>query len=268
MQKELTKENVTKNKDKAICNLNTLLETLINDSYDQHLKKANLISYWLNNYVMYINAEETFSTKNLIRYNRGNIIRVNLGFNVGKEFGGLHYAVVVDNDNKRNADVLTIIPLSSTDGRTVHERNVNLGAELYEKAYNRQKKLLDNASKELEDFKTLSNSLCTLVNTLVSVDCKHEDLESQLHTITQTQEDLKRRKDALESYIENLKQNNLEISKMKHGSMALVNQIRTVSKQRIYTPKKSEDFFYSISLSPSAMDKINLKMKELFIFDK
>ncbi len=49
--------------------------------------------------------------------------------------------------------------------------------------------------------------------------------------------------------------------------MAVVNQITTVSKQRIYTPKRSEDFLYGISLSPAAMDKINEKIKELYIFD-
>ena len=75
-----------------------------------------------------------------MRYNRGNVLRVNFGFNVGKELGGLHLALVLDNDNKRNADVITVIPLSSTDGRAVHERSVDLGTELYKKINQLQKK--------------------------------------------------------------------------------------------------------------------------------
>lgn len=74
-------------------------------------------------------------------------------------------------------------------------------------------------------------------------------------------------KDLLEKQIANLERNNREIQKLKSGSMAVINQITTVSKQRIYTPKRSEDFLYGISLSPTAMDKINEKLKELYIFN-
>lgn len=64
-----------------------------------------------------------------------------------------------------------------------------------------------------------------------------------------------------------IERNNQEIAKLKTGSMAVTNQITTVSKQRIYTPKRSEDFLYGISLSASAMDKINAKLKELYFFN-
>ncbi|MCI6637397.1 MAG: hypothetical protein MSH32_03735 [Lachnospiraceae bacterium] len=57
-----------------------------------------------------------------------------------------------------------------------------------------------------------------------------------------------------------------EISRMKSGSMAIINQITTISKQRIYTPKKAEDFLYSVSLSDTALNKINEKLKEKYIF--
>lgn len=50
--------------------------------------------------------------------------------------------------------------------------------------------------------------------------------------------------------------------------MAIVNQITTISKQRIYTPKRSEDFLDGISLSAPAMEKINEKIKSLYLFDK
>lgn len=113
--------------------MNSLLESYISDGSTDLLKKTNLISYWLEDFVKYISFEDKFDSTKLMRYNRGNVLRVNFGFNVGKELGGLHLAVVLDNDNKRNADVITVIPLSSTDGRAVHERSVDLGTELYEK---------------------------------------------------------------------------------------------------------------------------------------
>lgn len=76
------------------------------------------------------------------------------------------------------------------------------------------------------------------------------------------------KKNELEKSLGIIRRNMKEFVKMKSGSMAVINQITTISKQRIYTPKRSEDFLYGISLSPAAMDKINIKLKELFIFSK
>lgn len=71
----------------------------------------------------------------------------------------------------------------------------------------------------------------------------------------------------LENSISIIQRNKNEISRLKKGSMAIVNQVTTISKQRIYTPKRSEDFLYGISLSASAMNKINDRLKELYIFE-
>ena len=32
------------------------------------------------------------------KYSRGDIVKVNLGFNIGSEQGGLHYAIVVEDN--------------------------------------------------------------------------------------------------------------------------------------------------------------------------
>ena len=86
MSKPFTKEDVIQNKKSAICALNKQLEYYINDPSGNHLKKANLISYWLKDYVRMINYEERFNpTKNIV-YKRGNIIKLNFGFNIGNEY--------------------------------------------------------------------------------------------------------------------------------------------------------------------------------------
>lgn len=266
LSKTLTTEDVIQNKKKAIESLNALLESLINDPSEQHLKKANLISYWLKDFSSYIKFEEKFSPERLIRYSRGNVIRANLGFNVGKEMGGLHYAVILDNDNKRNADVVTIIPLSSTDGRIVHKRNVDIGTELYEKAYVRQENLITEAQKELSEYQHTKILFNKLIEAMSSV--SGETVQHNIELAKTEIEKLESREKDLQNSILILNAHSKEISKMKSGSMAVINQIRTISKQRIYTPKKSEDFLYNVSLSASAMDKINSKLKELFIFEK
>ena len=53
---------------------------------------------------------------------------------------------------------------------------------------------------------------------------------------------------------------------MKEGSIALVNQITTISKMRIYDPRNLNGVLSGISLSEESMEKINQKVKELFVF--
>lgn len=57
-----------------------------------------------------------------------------------------------------------------------------------------------------------------------------------------------------------------EIAQMKEGSIALVNQITTVSKIRIFDPRNLKGVLSGISLSEESMEKINDKLKELYVF--
>ena len=54
-----------------------------------------------------------------------------------------------------------------------------------------------------------------------------------------------------------------EILKMKTGSIALVNQITTISKIRIYTPLHSNDVLGKVS--NEILDAIDDKIRELYI---
>ena len=53
----MDKENVIQNKNEAIKILNNYLDTCISQN-DKYLKKANLVSYWLKDFVRYIESEE------------------------------------------------------------------------------------------------------------------------------------------------------------------------------------------------------------------
>ena len=66
--------------------------------------------------------------------------------------------------------------------------------------------------------------------------------------------------------IVNLRKIEKEISQMKEGSIALVNQITTVSKIRIYDPKNTNGVLSGITLSQEQMEQINEKIKDLYIF--
>lgn len=82
------KDEKNKNKllifqDNMLADFNQLLEELSESNY----KKSALITYWLNDYKNYLCNEDSFSSDKLIKYKRGAIIKVNLGFNLGNEQG-------------------------------------------------------------------------------------------------------------------------------------------------------------------------------------
>lgn len=55
-----------------------------------------------------------------------------------------------------------------------------------------------------------------------------------------------------------------ELSKMKMGSIALVSQIKTISKMRVKNPTNMNDVLYGIKLSTSNMTAIDEKIIEIY----
>lgn len=250
---------VTNHKEDALARLSGLLDKMISSSDPLLQKKADKISYWIETYTGYLDREKDFDPKKNISYSRGDVIRANFGFRIGSEIGGLHFAVVIEKNNSHSANVLTVIPLSSTDGKKVHPANVDLGYELYSKLEAKQKSLLDEANKKLENIQDEINTLKVLTPT---------DLSSsdQIASYAKLHHEWSEKERTTNLLIQQIKRNSKEISKMKKGSMAVMNQITTISKQRIYTPKKSEDFLYGITLSTNALEKINKKLQEKLVF--
>ncbi len=281
MAKSFTKEDVIQNKKEAIKSLNKLLESYINDSSMKHLKKAHLISYWIKDYVNLINYEERFDPTKNIAYKRGNVVKLNFGFNVGSEYGGLHYGIVLDNKNDHNSPVLTIIPLTSMkDTKTIHNNSVNLGNEIY-----RSLKLkYDTISKSLKDEKDEIAETLAVVSFFV--DLSHTELD-EIEQCESNSNEFAKRLESADKYLQTanklkelwekkqkhnkeeqsyLDKIGFEIAQMKEGSVALVNQITTVSKMRIFDPRNLRGVLAGISLTEESMEKINRKVKELYIF--
>jgi len=276
MSKPLTKETVETNKDKALNSMEKLLESYITDPSGEHLKKANLISYWLRSYVDYIQQEETFDSTKLKSYKRGDIIKLNFGFNVGSEYGGLHYGIVINNHNPRNSSVLTVIPLTShKDNNPIHENDVFLGNELYRNLKLKYDTLSQNLQKEKEEIEqtvSLFDSLLKAFDEKIQSFDENKTAESlseaekYLNTAKQVQKTWSEKAKKNTEDLKQLSKIGTEIQRMKPGSIALVDQITTVSKMRIYDPRNARGVLSGIKLSPESMDKVNEKLKELFIF--
>lgn len=197
----------------------------------QEYKKSNLLAYWIKDFAKYHDEERTFSPTSLKHFKRGDIIKVNFGFNVGNELGGLHYCIVINNNDNINSGILNVVPLSSIKEDKIYNDTtcVDLGDELYNlltKKYNNQ---MSTTLKEFNAIQSLENVTAENVT-------------------------------KLSKKISNLKKLEQELRKMKHGSIAYVHQFTPISKQRIFrTPILS-----GIKISSTSLDKIDSKIINLF----
>lgn len=223
-------------KNQAITHKDLSLKRL-DESFNKHIelleyKKSHLLAYWVNDFANYHDEERTFTPKTLKIFKRGDIVKVNLGFNVGKEMGGLHYCVVVNKFDNKHSGTLNVIPLSSSKENKIYNSKtcIDLGDELY---------------NLLEDKFNLEFTNTTLK--LTNLDrLPMEERVKELNILSKKS-----------SYLGKIKD---EINKMKHGSIAYVNQFTTISKQRIFkTPILS-----GIKLSNKSLDLLDNKIKILF----
>lgn len=66
--------------------------------------------------------------KKFKRYSRGQIVKIKFGVNIGSEFSGDHYAIVVSKQDTMMNPILHVIPLTSKK----HDYNLTLGTTLYD----------------------------------------------------------------------------------------------------------------------------------------
>lgn len=123
------RNNAIIHKDKSLNRLNL---SFLNHIELSEYKKSHLLAYWINDFSTYHDEERTFDVTKSGVFHRGDIIKVNLGFNIGSELGGLHYCVVLNKkDNPKNG-VLNIVPLTSKKENKKYPKScVYLGNELY-----------------------------------------------------------------------------------------------------------------------------------------
>ena len=227
-------ENEVEIKNNAIIHKDNSLNRL-DLSFLKHIelseyKKCELLAYWIYDYAVYHDEERTFNIAKSGIYSRGDVIKVNLGFNIGNELGGLHYCIVLNKyDNTRNG-ALNIIPLTSRkDNKKYDSSSVNLGKELYnifQCKIEKEKLKLQEILVELEKIKNIPINIQS--------------------TIEKEQK-----------YIAKMEK---EIGKIQKGSIALINQITTISKQRIF----KDTVRRNVKISNNSLDLIDKQITKFF----
>lgn len=222
-------KNLPGTKERAIEDISNML-----DRY-KGTKREHLLASWLSQYSRYIKQEETFNPKYLKRYKRGEIIKVDLGYRLGSEEGGPHYAVVLDKNNSLYSDIITILPLSSKKETTkINNYVLDLGDEIYERLETKAKLTF---AKSVEILESDAPGPVSGQEVILTLDYNKDEIDLIMK----------------------------EIKSMKEGSIALISQITSISKMRIIKPTRTTDALSGIRLSDNSLNAIDQKISELYL---
>lgn len=180
------------------------------------LNKSNRLLYEINN------NQKTFK-----RFKKGMIIKVDFGVNVGGEFSGPHFAIVLSKKDHMYNNKLTVIPLSSKK----HKNALDLG-NLIINMY------IDNLVKESEQ----------LNKTIAEIDIETYEFTPEFKN------KIKNIGKILNYYKKN--ENNL--------SYAYVDQIKTISKLNIISPINEYDIVNKFICSDDIIKSIDLAIIKQF----
>lgn len=243
MSKKKNVDELNKHKATALNSVSNFIDTNISGNHKDK-GKADKFCYWLEDYVKFLDYEPTFRKKckarQLVRYKRGEIIKAHLGYNIGSEEGGLHYCVVLEKDNTISNPVITVVPLTSvkpdTDLSKLKNGSIFLGNELF----------TATSAKLSSQIKSIQKNFDAIKLEMEKYNDNNEMPAELVENVNNIRFDL--------TCYEKTRQ---EFERMKSGSIALVNQITTISKIRIYDPKSSTDPLSGIKLSNEKLDLID-----------
>ena len=265
---------------------------------DEGNKRSDKIAQWIENWVKYLKIEQVFNSRSIQALKRGSIVYADFGFNVGREYGGLHYAIVLNKTDARSNHLLHVLPLTSvketTDISNLKYFQFLIGDEVFQllkneanrkiteltELYDRFSKKDDELHKRVEMVESLIEDNKKAFETLKNSQDFDKDDSSieQILTINKninfaSEQADKIRQEAKENAIllaelkEKLEYANkfiLKTQNMNKDSIVLLNQVTTISKMRLYDPKNNSSILNGIVLSDDTMDKIDEALKKIF----
>ena len=265
---------------------------------DEGNKRSDKIAQWIENWVKYLKIEQVFNPRSIQALKRGSVVYADFGFNVGREYGGLHYAIVLNKIDARSNHLLHVLPLTSvketTDMSNLKYFQFPIGDEVFQLLKNEatQKiieltklyKRFSNKDAELRERAVIVESLIDdnikafeVIKNLPASDRDDSFLE-QIRTINKNidftnaeadkiKQELKDNTALLSELDEKIEYANkfiLKIKNMNKDSIVLLNQVTTISKMRLYDPKNNKSILNGIVLSNNTMNKIDEALKNIF----
>ena len=265
---------------------------------DEGNKRSDKIAQWIENWVKYLKIEQGFNSRSIQALKRGSIVYADFGFNVGREYGGLHYAIVLNKIDARSNHLLHVLPLTSvketTDISNLKYFQLPIGNEVFQLLSNKALKkvrelselydrfskkdgelrekvvmvesLIEDNKKTLEILKNLSSSEIddSSIKQILTINKNIDFASDQAEKIRQEAKENAILLAELNEKLEYANKFILKTQNMNKDSIVLLNQVTTISKMRLRDPKNNNSILNGIVLSDDTMDKIDEALKNIF----
>ena len=265
---------------------------------DEGNKRSDKIAQWIENWVKYLKIEQVFNPRSIQALKRGSIVYADFGFNVGREYGGLHYAIVLNKTDARSNHLLHVLPLTSvketTDISNLKYFQLPIGNEVFQLLSNKALKkvrelselydrfskkdgelrekvvmvesLIEDNKKTLEILKNLSSSDIddSSIKQILTINKNIDFASDQAEKIRQEAKENAILLAELNEKLEYANKFILKTQNMNKDSIVLLNQVTTISKMRLRDPKNNNSILNGIVLSDDTMDKIDEALKNIF----
>ncbi|WP_276789836.1 hypothetical protein [Veillonella magna] len=252
---------------------------------NQH--RSAVLHYAYHNLLLKLKLEKSFHAQknNYMPLKSGMLLKVDFGLTIGAEFGGLHYAIVLK-DSSAYDPLVTVVPLKSFKTK-VHKTEINLGNSIYkalqyhlfkiEQLGQEALKNLNQVNVQNED--THKKLIAIAEREGFAIDEKSFDLLGAIILGSNEfkyyyNEALNLQNEKLSEAIQEVhKQHKIintvsrEVDNFKTDSVAVINQLRTISKMRISMPQNRISPLYGITLDKETLLRIREKVKKYLKID-
>ena len=265
---------------------------------DEGNKRSDKIAQWIENWVKYLKIEQVFNPRSIQALKRGSIVYADFGFNVGREYGGLHYAIVLNKTDARSNHLLHVLPLTSvketTDISNLKYFQFLIGDEVFQLLINKANRKIIELTELYESFSKKDDELnerALIVESLIKDNKKAFEIlknlpssdidDSSIEQIRTINKNIDFASDQADKIRQEAKENTFLLAELKEkleyankfilktqnmnkDSIVLLNQVTTISKMRLRDPKNNNSILNGIVLSDDTMDKIDEALKNIF----
>ncbi|WP_314067436.1 hypothetical protein [uncultured Vagococcus sp.] len=171
-------------------------------------------------------------------YQRGTLIKVNFGLNIGTELSGPHYAISITKNDNPLSEKITVIPLTSKTGTHNHALDFSISKQI---AGFLALKGYEIASKEDDPLEMAMLFLA------MSYD-KTKEIEKEFLTKLENEKEIR----------EGIKkQLNIYMNSLEKKSFVKLDNVTTISKHRILLPEHAYDPLGKMIITDTYMNKID-----------
>lgn len=239
----------------------------------------NLLKWMIRLTKLTINDVSHSKKIRFAKFRQGDIVKVDFGFNVGRELGGVHYAVVLSNNDSQYSATVVVAPLTSIKANSKIKRwEMDLGGEFHETLTYAYEATERDVNRFMMYEEILKKELSSFHDEFKESTCNFKDEQNiskynGIYLFLVSSGFPKGKADALfcykdlteayskvkELYQKIFKSNaalKLELSFLKKSSKLKVDQIRCISKFRIINPRNATDALNGAKLSQQTISKI------------